>query len=98
MSRKDAHKQLPRTSLTKKSKLTNFFVFSHNYLLQPQVWNNGVSNFTADQLLNLGVISIGFAADDLAKMDLSSDEVIESLGEQPAASQGSVGYSVDQVT
>ncbi|KXJ12340.1 Otoancorin [Exaiptasia diaphana] len=63
-----------------------------------KAWNSDVALITSDQLLRLGAISVGFSADDLSKMSLTSDDVIESLGSQPVASGDEVGYSADQLS
>ena len=49
-----------------------------------------MSQFTSDQLQSLGVIAVGFSATDLGKMNLASDDDIESLGSE-------AGFTSDQV-
>jgi len=43
------------------------------------------------------MVSIGFTSDELSSLSLTSDEIIESLGSQPVASDTVVGYTSDQV-
>jgi hypothetical protein len=56
-----------------------------------------VTLFSAEQLLRLGAVAIGFNHTDLGNMALSSNDVIESLGSQPVEATGVVGYTPIQV-
>ncbi|KAK3726982.1 hypothetical protein QZH41_014715 [Actinostola sp. cb2023] len=67
-----------------------------------QAWNESVELITSEQLLRLGVMSVGFSAQDLGRMALDSDDVIESLGSQQISFdvgvEAGVGYSKAQVS
>lgn len=62
-----------------------------------KAWSLNTDLFKPDQLQRLGYVVIGFKDDDLSKMDLSTDDVIYSLGSVRIETKEHVGYTKSQV-